>query len=91
MNWQKKQSKFTYSGSPVTRTTYTCHTPLGTFSVFEAVSGRTFFKHPFFKTNWGDPFNEINPAPQTPCENLKDGLNKCEEIWSKAKHQINQH
>lgn len=96
MNWIKKQSSFRYSGTPVTRTTMTAHTPLGVFKVYEAISGRVFFEHPFIKRNPhgmprydNDPFNEIQHAPRVSCENLKDGINKCHEIWRSVKTKIN--
>lgn len=97
MFWHKKQSSFNYAGRPVTRTTITAYTPMGEFKVFEAVGGSVFMQHPFMRgyNDVGypgfkaDPNFSIMPADRIAVDNIKDGQNKCELVWSQVKNNIN--
>lgn len=95
MHWIRKTSSFRYCGRPVTRVSLTSYTPLGNFKVYEAVSGKVFAESPFNNKNMGatgfipDPDNTFGQWPRIECTSLREGVNKCNEIWNKAKAKIN--
>lgn len=99
MKWIESSSSFTYSGKPVTRTTFKYHTPLGTFQAYEAVNGTVRYKHPFMSnakfngmfTYNPDPEGDIMPIIGIQVATLDIAKAKCEAIWAEIKEKINQY
>lgn len=102
MDWKLKTANFKYCGKPVIRHTYTYDTPLGQFRAYEAINGTTRYKHPFRDMDiqmgvkgldgfHADPNNELTPDIGILAESLEDAKIRCEEVWAKAKEQINRY
>lgn len=95
MNWIEKSSSFRYAGKPVTRTKLAVNTILGEFSVFEAVNGNVFIRHPFLDNYYIGAFGFNNGcqdwfgAPKKQVKTLEEGKEMCEQAMLKAKSIIN--
>lgn len=100
MKWTTTTANFKYSGTPVTRTTCVCNTPLGQFRAYESVNGTPRYKTPFVDKTiqngvkgldgyMPDPYNEITPNIGTLAKTLEDAKAQCERIWKSAKDKIN--
>lgn len=97
MNWiETEGASFIYSNEGrVKRKRAEFNTIFGKFEVFQAVSGKTFYRHPFIKNvyigalGFNNGIEDWLGPTRASCKSIKEGKAICEGIIQKIKSIVN--
>lgn len=94
MEWIETESSFKYNGKSVTRHKVLFKTPFGEFTVYEAVNGKIFVRHPFLKYWYSVPgfdggSEEFFGLPKIAVASLEVGKILLEKKWEQVQSAVN--